>query len=86
MRLTLVGIALIFLGFILTFIGAFTSTSFSTSPAVGGVVLIGPFPIIFGKGYSGEVIPLIIIGLIFTVISVIFFLSSIWFIRKAGKE
>ncbi|AEB94208.1 TIGR00304 family membrane protein [Metallosphaera cuprina] len=84
MRLTLVGMALIFIGFLIllasTFAGPLSGSSFS------GVVLIGPIPIIFGKGYSGDIIQLMIIGIIFTIIALIFFLSSIWIFRRSNPK
>ncbi|AWR99557.1 TIGR00304 family membrane protein [Metallosphaera hakonensis] len=82
MRLTLIGIIVILIGFALVFAGSVSSISPSNS-TVGGVVLIGPIPIIFGKGSEGNLIPLMIIGLIFTIIAIIFFLGSIWIFRKS---
>ncbi|WP_252896488.1 TIGR00304 family membrane protein [Metallosphaera hakonensis] len=61
MRLTLIGIIVILIGFALVFAGSVSSISPSNS-TVGGVVLIGPIPIIFGKGSEGNLIPLMIIG------------------------
>ncbi|MCH1770534.1 MULTISPECIES: TIGR00304 family membrane protein [Metallosphaera] len=85
MRLTIAGIILIFAGFILLFASAFSSTQPSNT-TVGGVVLIGPVPIIFGKGYSSELVPLMIIGVIFTIIAIIFFFGSILLFRRPRSE
>ncbi|MCG3107951.1 hypothetical protein L3N51_00225 [Metallosphaera sp. J1] len=81
MRLTLAGIILIFAGFLLLFASTFTSVQPSNT-TVGGVILIGPVPIIFGKGYSGDLIPLMIIGIIFTIIALVFFFGSILLLRR----
>lgn len=50
-ELVLAGIALILLGFILVFIGTLLS-AFSGEADVegGGVIMIGPIPIVFGTG------------------------------------
>lgn len=49
--LVLVGIALIITGFLLVFVGTLIS-AFSGESNVegGGVIMIGPFPIVFGTG------------------------------------
>ncbi|AMQ18770.1 TIGR00304 family membrane protein [Thermococcus peptonophilus] len=50
-ELVLAGIALIFLGFILVFIGTLLSAfSGETDVEGGGVIMIGPIPIVFGTG------------------------------------
>lgn len=46
--LVLIGIALLFLGIMLIFIGFLASASSGARVEGGGVVLIGPIPIIFG--------------------------------------
>jgi uncharacterized membrane protein len=47
-RLASLGILVIFVGFIVVFIGALQGASGSTSS--GGFILIGPIPIVFGNG------------------------------------
>ncbi|EZQ03144.1 MULTISPECIES: DUF131 domain-containing protein [Acidianus] len=91
MRLTLVylGILIILLGIILIFIGGISSTPSSisqpTSVAYGGVVLLGPFPIFFGVGPKSELFPLLIFGIIFTIIAVIFYLYSFYIFRRSTQ-
>lgn len=82
MRLTLVGLLLIFAGFGLLFVD---TLSVPTNSTVGGFVLIGPVPIVFGKGYSGSLFPLMLIGLAFTVIALIFFLASVLIFRRTMR-
>ena len=45
-KLYAVGVALLFLGFAMIVLGSFTGSNAS----VGGFVLIGPIPIVFGSG------------------------------------
>ena len=45
-RLYAVGVVLLFLGFAMIVLGSFTGSS----ATVGGFVLIGPVPIVFGSG------------------------------------
>ncbi len=47
-NLVLLGILLILLGFAFITIGAFRSLRTSESVEAGGVILLGPFPIVFG--------------------------------------
>jgi len=47
-QLASLGILVVFIGFFVTFVGAFQGSSGTVSS--GGFILIGPFPIIFGKG------------------------------------
>ena len=58
------GIIVIFLGMIIIFVGtALQSTSKSSDVHTGGVIMIGPIPIIFGNDKG-----LIITGMIFAVV------------------
>lgn len=64
------------LGFILMFVGSiilvFASLLYGLKASLGGFILIGPLPIVFGFGeYS---IPLIILGLALTVICIVAFI------------
>jgi len=64
------------LGFILIFVGSlilvFASLLYGLKASLGGFILIGPIPIVFGSGeYS---IPLIILGLALAVICIIAFI------------
>ena len=51
---------------------AVVSFVFSSSTSVGGVIFIGPFPIVFGAGPNA--VWLIIIGIILAVLSIVMFL------------
>jgi uncharacterized membrane protein len=62
-------------GFVLMFVGVavvILAAVFSGSSSVGGVILIGPIPIVFGSG--PDAVPLVLLGVIITVISVVLFL------------
>ena len=48
--LILAGIALIFIGFLLVFIGTLLSATGEAEVEGGGVIMIGPIPIVFGTG------------------------------------
>jgi uncharacterized membrane protein len=66
---------LLVVGFVLMFVGVavvFLAAVFSGSSSVGGVILIGPIPIVFGSG--PDAVPLVLLGVIITVISVVLFL------------
>ena len=64
----LLGTALVFIGIIVLFVA---SLAFGSSGSAGGVILIGPIPIIFGSGPNASW--LIIISVILTAISLILF-------------
>ncbi|MFP3217025.1 TIGR00304 family membrane protein [Acidianus sp.] len=84
-----VGMSLIFIGFALLFISALSctvSTPSTTSTAVGGLVLIGPFPIFFGVGPKNELLPLTIFGIIFTIIAIIFFILTFYVFKKWSQR
>jgi len=67
--LLLLGIALVFIGIVVLVIA---SVVLGGSGRVGGVILLGPIPIVFGIGPdSGWVIT---VGIIFTIVSIILFL------------
>lgn len=78
---------LLMLGFIITFVGvailiAVTFTQgFSGSASSGGIVLIGPFPIVFG---SGPQAPWLI--LLTSALTVITLVAFIILNRKAGRR
>jgi uncharacterized protein (TIGR00304 family) len=67
--LIIAGIIIIFLGMILIFVGtALQSTSKSSEVHTGGVILIGPIPIIFGNDKG-----LIITGVVFAIVIMILY-------------
>ena len=65
----LLGITLVFVGIAVLIVA---SLVFGGSGSVGGVILIGPFPIVFGAGPDAGW--LLAISVILTVVSVILFL------------
>ena len=65
----LLGIALVFVGIAVLVVA---SLVLGGSGSVGGVILIGPIPIVFGAGPDAGL--LIAVSIILTVISIIFFL------------
>ncbi len=65
----LLGITLVFVGLAVLIIA---SEVLGRSGSVGGVILIGPIPIVFGAGPDAGL--LIVISIILTVISIILFL------------
>jgi uncharacterized membrane protein len=65
----LLGITLVFVGIAVLIVASFV---FGGSGSVGGVILIGPFPIVFGAGPNAGW--LLAISVILTVVSVILFL------------
>ncbi|MEM3404268.1 MAG: DUF131 domain-containing protein [Nitrososphaeria archaeon] len=64
--LIVVGIALCFLGIILLFVGSFLIID---NVSTGGVIFIGPLPIIFGSGKYGY--HLILVSLAITMLMII---------------
>jgi uncharacterized membrane protein len=65
----LLGIALVFIGIAVIVV---VSVVLSGSGSVGGIILIGPIPIVFGAGPDAGW--LTVIGIILTAVSVISFL------------
>jgi len=69
-------LAFLVLGIVLVLIGivvlVIVSVVFTSSASVGGVIFIGPFPIVFGAGPNAAW--LIIIGIILAVLSIVVFL------------
>ncbi len=67
--LIIAGIIIVFVGIILIFIGSISqSTSKTTEVHTGGIIMIGPIPIIFGNDKS-----LILTGVIFAIILMILY-------------
>jgi uncharacterized membrane protein len=63
-KLMLLGVAMIFIGFIVVAAGALTGTGGSGS--TGGFILIGPIPIFFGSGPESGT--LAVLGVVITVV------------------
>jgi uncharacterized membrane protein len=68
-NLLILGIALVFVGIAILIV---VSAVFGSSGSIGGVILIGPIPIIFGLGPNA--IWLILIGIVLTILSIAIFL------------
>jgi uncharacterized membrane protein len=66
----ILGITLVFVGIVILAVASVLLNSSSSS--VGGVIFIGPFPIVFGTGPNAPW--LILIGIILAVLSLILFL------------
>jgi len=56
----IIGIALIFIGFLIIFIGMFSSTRKEGHVETGGVIIIGPIPIVFGSSKNISLLMLIL--------------------------
>ncbi|MBS7638485.1 DUF131 domain-containing protein [Candidatus Bathyarchaeota archaeon] len=72
------GIILIFVGFIVAFLGIIISISGSMrregEVEGGGIIMIGPIPLIFGKG-SRWILPALVIALFLIIFSLILHLG-----------
>lgn len=69
----IVGVAAVIIGFILIFVGMALHSSFKTGDVKsGGVILIGPIPIIFGTD-RGMVFTAVILAIVLMLISYILF-------------
>lgn len=67
--LIIAGIIVIFIGMILIFVGAaLQSTSKTSEVHTGGIILIGPIPIIFGNDKG-----LIITGVVFAIVIMVLY-------------
>jgi uncharacterized membrane protein len=69
LRFLVLGVIMVFVGITILFIASVVSGG---SGSIGGIILIGPVPIIFGAGPNSGW--LIVVGIILTVISVVLFL------------
>lgn len=79
-RLFLLGIGIIFVGFVVVALGVALGPSGSSS--TGGFILIGPFPIVFGSGPNSAM--LVEVGLVITIAVVAFYLIS-FFLWRSGR-
>ncbi|MGZ7050116.1 MAG: TIGR00304 family membrane protein [Methanobacterium sp.] len=67
--IVIAGIIVVFVGVILIFIGSvYQSTSKTTEVHTGGIIMIGPIPIIFGNDKG-----LIITGVIFAIVIMVIY-------------
>lgn len=79
-RLAFLGVAIIFVGFVVVALGAFTGTSEPGSS--GGFILIGPIPIVFGSGPNSGT--LAAVALVITLAMVALYLLS-FFLMRSGE-
>lgn len=81
-RLASLGVAIIFVGFLVVVLGTFTVPSGSSSS--GAFILIGPFPIVFGSGPDSGI--LAAGALVITVATVALYLLSFLFWRSGRRR
>jgi uncharacterized membrane protein len=81
-RLTLVGFAIIFAGFLVVALGASVGSGGSSSS--GGFILIGPVPIVFGSGPNSGA--LAVVALVITVAMVALYVLSFLFWRRERQR
>jgi uncharacterized protein (TIGR00304 family) len=78
------GVVIIFIGFLVVFLGAFIDAGSGGSISSGGFILIGPIPIVFGNGpNSGNLAE---VGLAITLVMVAFYLVSFFFCRSGRRS
>lgn len=82
-RLLPLGVVLIFAGFLVLVVGSFPGGSGSAS--VGGFVLIGPFPIVFGGGPNSGTFAEV--GVVVTVATIAAYIVTllVWRSGRRGK-
>ena len=80
-RLALLGMGMIFLGFVVVVLGASLGGG---SSSTGGFILIGPFPIVFGSGPNSGM--LATVGLVITVAVVAFYLITLLLWRSGRRR
>jgi uncharacterized membrane protein len=81
-RLVWVGFAVIFVGFFVAALGTFQSQGGSNS--AGGVILIGPVPIIFGSGQGSGT--LVTIAIVLSAVMIAMYLASFLLFWRAGRR
>jgi uncharacterized membrane protein len=81
-RLAWVGVAIIFVGFLVVALGASVGSGGSSSS--GGFILIGPIPIVFGSGPGSGM--LAAVALVITVAMVAVYLLSFFLLRSGERR
>jgi len=81
-RLTWVGVAVIFVGFLVVALGASVGSGGSSSS--GGFILIGPIPIVFGNGPDSGT--LAAVAFVITVAMVAVYLLSFFLLRSERRR
>jgi uncharacterized protein (TIGR00304 family) len=79
-KLVYIGIFLILVGIFITILGATTSFSNSSNVRGGGVIMIGPIPIIFGSDPASVKVTMVlaIVLLILGIIYLLITLKGLW--------
>jgi uncharacterized membrane protein len=80
-RLVWLGVAIIFVGFVVVILGAFLGPGGSSSS--GGFILIGPIPIVFGSGPDSGVLEAVAVAV--SVVMVAVYLVS-FFVWGSGRR
>lgn len=93
MKLITAGIILTFVGFMVVFLSALipaivSTHTATTSPSGGfaGLVMIGPIPIFIGSAPNGSLSTIVGLGIILTIIAIIFFVISWLLAYKWAKN
>jgi uncharacterized membrane protein len=81
-KLVWLGIVIIFVGFLVVALGASQGSGGSSSS--GGFILIGPIPIVFGSSPGSGM--LATVGLVITLVVVVFYVVSFLFWRSGGRQ
>ncbi len=79
-----IGFTLIIIGMLVIFIGTIYSSSQQTSTQkseVGGVIMIGPIPIIFGNSWKAITLA-IVLAIVLMILAIAFILISKGFVLK----
>ena len=82
-RLTLVGLAIIFVGFLVVAVGALLETGVSGSS--GGFILIGPIPIVFGNGPNSGTLASVALAISVLMVAVYLVSFLFWGLRRRRK-
>ncbi len=84
-KLIIIGFVLLFVGILLIFVGfLYTALKTGGSSEVGGVVVIGPIPIIFGTSERAVKIA-VIAAVILMVLAIILMILPYWLLRGSAK-
>ncbi len=71
--LMIIGVLLVLIGFTLLIIGFLRESSRETRVEGGGVIIVGPIPIVFGSSQKISII-LLVLAIILTLLSIILFI------------
>ena len=71
-----IGIVIIFIGFLVLFIGMFSSTRKEGNVEAGGVIIIGPIPIVFGSSKNISLL-MLVLAIVLTIIVLITYIIGL---------